>query len=347
MERICINASESYDVLIGHGLLYQIGEEAGNLFSPCKILIVSEERIFSLYAKTLIQSLMCKGFTIYSYLHNGGEEAKSLSAYAEIQHFLCENKFTRHDAIFALGGGVTGDLAGFAAATYQRGIAFVQLPTTLLAAVDASIGGKTALNLPEAKNQIGCFYQPKAVFCDLDVLRSLDRDVYCCGCAEIIKYAVLGDAAFFAELEEIPIAQQEEQVIARCVAMKRDIIEADERDHGCRQLLNLGHTFGHAIERCSDYKTAHGDAVAIGMAMVLRGAAGKKICDKSDCERVIALLKKYRLPTECDFPAERIIDACTLDKKMMGDCIRLVVPQAIGRCAILPVDIRELRSWLD
>lgn len=347
MKRIRIAASESYDVIIERGLLPRVGEESAKLMKPGRAVIVSEEKIFALYGAAVQQSLERSGFEVFRFFHDGGEESKSLAVFAALQSFLCAHHFSRSDAVFALGGGVTGDLAGFAAATYQRGIAFVQIPTTLLASVDSSVGGKTAVNLPEAKNQVGCFYQPKAVFCDVDTLQTLSEAEYRCGCAEVIKYGVLGDAAFFDTLAKTPIRAQEEQVIAHCVAMKRDIVQEDEFDTGKRRLLNLGHTIGHAVEKCSSFAITHGDAVAIGMAMVMQGAAKRGICAEADCVRVVEILKQYGLPTACDYPADALFAASMADKKIGGGKMHLVVPHAIGDCTTLSMELDTLRDWLN
>ena len=339
MTNVHINASKSYDVTVGRGILPRIGEEAAKLFPPCKVVIVSGEKVFPLYGETLRKSLEDAGFEVLCFIHESGEGAKSLETYGRLLNFLCENRLSRTDAVFALGGGVTGDLAGFAAATYQRGVTFVQIPTTLLAAVDSSVGGKTAINLPAGKNQAGAFYQPSAVFCDPDLLGTLPPEEYRCGCAEVIKYAVLGDAEFFDFLEERGIRENEEKVIAHCVKMKRDIVEEDEFDRGARKFLNLGHTIGHAVERCSDFSVSHGDAVAIGLAAVMRG--------NPDEERVVSLLKEYSLPTECPFGEDEIIEACMADKKIEHGVLQLIVPERIGKCGIVPTEIAELKSLLE
>lgn len=219
-----------------------------------------------LYAARLEASLTRAGFRVVTFTYPGGEHCKTLATYTALLDFLAAHRLSRSDLIVALGGGVTGDLAGFAAATYQRGIPFVQVPTTLLAAVDSSVGGKTAVNLDSGKNQVGCFYQPSLVLCDPDTLRTLPPEEYRNGCAEVIKYAVLRSAPFFDELRAQPVSAQVGHVIATCVGMKRDLVVADEFDRGSRQLLNLGHTFGHAVEACSGYTVPHGCGVAIGMA---------------------------------------------------------------------------------
>ena len=338
MTRVHINASREYEVIVERGILSRIGDEAKKLISPCKAVIVSGEKVFPIYGKTLKRSLEDAGFEILSFVHPSGESAKSLECFGALQSFLCENHVGRTDALFALGGGVTGDLTGFAAATYQRGIAFFQIPTTLLAAVDSSVGGKTAINLPEGKNQVGAFYQPTAVFCDPDTLSTLPPEQYRCGCAEVIKYGVLGDAEFFDFLEKNGIRENEEKVIAHCVKMKRDIVEKDEFDNGVRKLLNLGHTVGHAVEKLSGFSISHGDAVAIGMATVMSG--------NEDESRLVSLLRKYELPTACPYGADEIAEACMADKKIEHGKLQLIVPERIGSCRIVPTEITELKSWL-
>lgn len=339
MTTVHVEASKSYDVLISRGCLSHTGEAAAKLISPCKAVIVTGEKVFPLYGKALRRSLEDAGFEVLTFIHESGEGAKSLSSFGELQGFLCRNHISRTDALFALGGGVTGDLTGFAAATYQRGIAYFQIPTTLLAAVDSSVGGKTAINLPEGKNQVGAFYQPNAVFCDTETLKTLPPEQYRCGVAEIIKYAVLGDAEFFDFLEQNDIRENEEKVIAHCVKMKRDIVNADEFDRGARKLLNLGHTIGHAVEKCSSFTVSHGDAVAIGLAAVMRG--------NEDEKRVISLLRKYDLPTECPFSAEEISAAVKADKKIEHGALMLIVPERIGSCRIVPTEPEDIIKLID
>lgn len=346
MKTVHIRTSGEYDVMIQRGLLSSLGEETAKLMPPCRAVLVCGEKSGALFAQHAEDSLRRAGFEVLRYVHPSGELSKSLAEYGALQLFLSENHITRSDVLLALGGGVTGDLAGFAAATYQRGMAYIQVPTTLLAAVDSSVGGKTALNLPSAKNQIGCFWQPKAVFCDPDTLSALSEAEYRCGEAEVIKYAVLGDAAFFSALEEQDIRSFEEEVIARCVAMKRDIVEADEFDTGCRRMLNLGHTIGHAIEKCSGFTWTHGDAVAAGLAFVVRGAARYGFCPAEDAARVLRLLEKYALPVACEFPRSQLYDAILSDKKITGGKLHLVVPERIGSCRILPMEPEDILSWL-
>ncbi|MCF0138096.1 MAG: 3-dehydroquinate synthase [Oscillospiraceae bacterium] len=346
MTRVHVAASGCYDIIIERGILSRVGAESAGLLRSEKAVIVSGERVFPLWGETLRASLESAGFEVLCYIHETGETAKSLESYGALLNFLSEKQVHRTDCLFALGGGVTGDLTGFAAATYQRGMPFIQIPTTLLAMVDSSVGGKTAVNLPSAKNQVGCFYQPRAVFCDPEVLKTLPQEEYRCGCAEVIKYGVLGDGDFFSMLSERDFRGDEEPVIARCVEMKRDIVEADEFDLGQRRLLNLGHTLGHAAEKCSGFALPHGDAVAMGLAAVMRQAAARGICSSADCERVIETLKKYGLPTELAFGKKELFEACRADKKIANGKMHLIVPEKPGACRIIAMDTEELRSWI-
>ena len=239
-----------------------------------------------------------------------------------------------------------GDLTGFAASTYLRGIGFIQIPTTLLAMVDSSVGGKTAIDLPAGKNLAGTFYQPWLVLCDPDCLDSLPDEVFRDGCAEVIKYAVLGNAPFFEELNRTPPRTHLEHIIETCVRMKRDIVAQDEFDRGQRQLLNLGHTFGHGIEACSGFAVSHGSAVAIGMAMIVRSAAQLGLCTAGTRDAVLALLRQYGLPVDCAYPVEQMLGTILHDKKASGGSINLIVPTAIGSCEIRKTPASEISDWL-
>ena len=342
MIRIPVSASRDYRVLIERGLLDHAGEEIRAVTKAEAAALVAGKNVFPLYGERVRRSLEAAGLQVIPYVIEAGEGAKSLENYGSLLRFLSENRLSRSDVLVALGGGVTGDLTGFAAATYQRGIDFVQIPTTLL----AMVGGKTAVNLETGKNQVGAFYQPAVVLCDPDVLKTLPEEEYRCGSAEVLKYGVLGNAAFFEELCRRPIREQEEHVIETCVCMKRDIVHEDEYDRGQRQLLNLGHSFGHAVEACSGFSILHGQAVAIGMALIARAAAAKGYCDQETVERLTAALRDYGLPTETDFSLKELAAAMALDKKRTGSTMHLVVPEAIGRCRILAVPVSEIPDWL-
>lgn len=347
MKTIHVPASREYDVLIERGLLDRAGEEIARVLPKARrAVIVCGERVSKLYAARLAASLSHAGLATAEFCYPGGEQYKTLDTYSRLLHFAAAQKLSRGDVIVALGGGVTGDLTGFAAATYQRGLPFVQIPTTLLAAVDSSVGGKTAVNLESGKNQVGCFYQPSLVLCDADTLSTLSEEEYRNGCAEVIKYGVLGSAEFFTALEQCPVREQLDEVIAQCVGMKRDIVAADEFDTGRRQLLNLGHSFGHAVEKCSDFRIAHGSAVAVGMAMMCRAAYKRGICDEQTLTRLKNILAAYGLPDRAEFTADELYAAALSDKKISGGSINLIVPERIGRCRIEKVPAEELRAWL-
>ena len=346
MKTIRIDASRSYDVVIGPGLLAETGGRIAALLGKGKVMVVSDDRVFSLYGERLVESLRAAGMSPAQFVFPQGEREKNLATYGRLLEELCRLRFTRSESIVALGGGVVGDLAGFAAATYQRGIPFVQLPTTLLAAVDASVGGKTAVDLAGGKNQAGAFWQPSLVLCDTDCLSTLTEAEYRCGCAEIIKYAMIGSPELFEELGRTPVRERYEEVIAACVAMKKDFVLADEYDTGARMLLNFGHSFGHAAEACSGYALPHGEAVAMGMAVMTRSAAAAGICTAETAEALLELERAYDLPTELPYPAEALAEAARADKKAAGDHLRIVVPEAVGRCRVETIPAGELLSWL-
>ena len=346
MKTVHIDASRSYDVRIGRGLLDDCGRQIAERVRCASAAVVADDTVYALYGERVCASLEAAGVRTVCYVFPHGEKSKNLLEYAKILNFLAENRVTRADALIALGGGVTGDLGGFAAATYLRGIPFVQLPTTLLAAVDSSVGGKTAVDLPAGKNLAGAYYQPELVLCDLDTLDSLPREIFLDGCAEVIKYAVLGSRELFALLADIPSGKGLEEVTARCVEMKRDFVQSDELDRGARQMLNLGHTFGHAVEASSRFTLSHGKSVAIGMAMILRAACSRGLCSAETRDAVIALLQRYGLPTECPYPADMLLGALSADKKIFGTRLNLVVPTDIGACRLLPVGVDELSGWL-
>ena len=347
MMTIHVTASRDYDVLVQPGLLDDAGVQIAQVLGMGRTAaIVAGETVAGLYAERLTASLTRAGFHVVMFTYPGGEHCKTLATYAALLDLLAAHRLSRSDLIVALGGGVTGDLAGFAAATYQRGIPFVQVPTTLLAAVDSSVGGKTAVNLTSGKNQVGCFYQPSLVLCDPETLHTLPPEEYRNGCAEVIKYAVLRSEAFFDELCAAPVSAQVEHVITACVGMKRDLVAADEFDRGSRQLLNLGHSFGHAVEKCSDYTVPHGCGVAIGMAIIARAAAKRGICTEDTCARIIALLRQYGLPTETDFTCDALTDAALSDKKIADGKLHLIVPERIGHCRIETIPAADIRAWL-
>ena len=347
MKTIHINTSRSYDVKIGAGLLARLGEEAKLVSKAKNAVIVSDSNVWPLYGKTAQESLENAGFFVLSYVFPAGEASKNGQTYLELLSFLAQHRITRSDALIALGGGVTGDLTGFAAATYLRGIAFIQVPTTLLAAVDSSVGGKTAIDLPAGKNLAGAFCQPALVLCDIDTLHTLPEDIFRDGCAEVIKYAILFSPELFTLLAKTGLAFPREEVISRCVELKRDVVTEDEFDRGLRMLLNLGHTFGHGVEAQSGFTVSHGKAVAIGTAIMARAAASRGHCSSADAEQILSLLKLFGLPTSTDYTAEMLVQSALSDKKRSADTVNLIVPYTIGDCRALPTPVSDLQSFLE
>ena len=342
MKKIHINASKSYDVLIDHNLLDHIGELLLNkLNKPCKIAIISDSNVYPIYGIRVSENLNASGFEVANYTFSAGESSKNANTYIEILNFLAQHHFTRTDAVLALGGGVVGDLTGFVAATFLRGIPFIQVPTSLLAMIDSSVGGKTAIDLPTGKNLVGAFYQPVLVICDLNTLSTLPECVFCDGCAEVIKYSVLYDENLFAHLETQGLCFDREYVISRCVELKANVVADDEFDKGARQMLNFGHTIGHGVEAQSHFTITHGHAVAIGMAIITKSAC------KSIYDSLIAVLNKFQLPATTTFTANQLYISALSDKKRSGDMLNLIVPKRIGECYIQPVQVDALESIIE
>ncbi len=345
MDAINIACSRPYQVLVGSGLLDEAGAKIAGVTGCCTAALVADDTVDALYGDRVQGSLERAGCRVARFCFPHGEQSKDMGTYVRLLNFLAENRLTRGDAVIALGGGVTGDLAGFAAATFLRGVPLVQLPTTLLAAVDSSVGGKTAVDLPQGKNLAGAFHQPSLVLCDCGTLDTLPDGVFRDGCAEVIKYGVLCDEEFFDSLQK-PINEQREAVIARCVRIKSDIVIRDEQDRGERQLLNLGHTVGHAVEQCSGFSVSHGHAVAIGMAYAARAAFRRGLCRRDCPARIEEMLRLYGLPVRADWAPEALAQAALSDKKRRGGHITLVVPEAIGRCVLYPLPVDGLADWI-
>ena len=345
MRSIHIAASREYDVHIGSGLLDELGARAAQVLRGRSAVIVTDSNVAPLYLDRALASMRAAGFNAEGYVIPAGEASKCGTTYLNLVNYLAGRRLTRADGLIALGGGVVGDLTGFAAATYLRGVGLIQVPTTLLACVDSSVGGKTAIDLPAGKNLCGAFYQPWLVLCDPETIESLPDSVLSDGCAEVIKYGMLGDGKLLHSLLDTHIKDQMEAVIARCVEMKRDVVEGDEFDTGRRQLLNLGHTFAHSIEKLSDYTIPHGSAVAVGMQIITRAAVRKGLCPRDCLDALEALLKKYNLPLETQYSPEQLAEVALSDKKRKGDTLTLVVPCAFGESTLRPVPVAELADW--
>ncbi|NLT13752.1 MAG: 3-dehydroquinate synthase [Clostridiales bacterium] len=341
MKKITISASKTYDILIGSGLLDEAGCMIAGIVNGRSAAIVTDDQVETLYSGRLEASLVTAGFNVVRYVVPHGEFSKNAANFISLLNLLADARLTRADAVIALGGGVVGDLAGFAASSYMRGIGFIQIPTTLLAAVDSSVGGKTAIDLDSGKNLAGSFYQPDLVLCDHALLDTLSRDCYRDGLAEVIKYGVIADEKLFDMLKP-PIKLNIEEIIARCVTIKRDVVIVDEKEQGPRKLLNFGHTIGHAVEVCSHYEISHGKSVAIGMSVIARASSKMGLCDKTTSEQIVSVIKSFGLPVTTGFSAKELSAAALGDKKRSGSLITLVVPEQIGQCVLRETPVGEL-----
>ena len=359
MKSLTINCSKQYDIIIGSDLLYRAGRSISQVLAPCRICIVSDETVRALYGgaqSALYQSLLSAGFDVYEYTFAPGEKSKTLQTAASILDFLAANRFSRDDALLALGGGVTGDLTGFVASTYMRGIRFVQMPTTLLACIDASIGGKTAVDLPAGKNLAGTFWHPEMVLVDTDVFTTLSDDLWRDGLAEMVKAGMIGDPSIIRDLTDHDIRAMDREALTdlllRALSVKADIVAADEREQGLRQLLNFGHTVGHAFEQCSGYDVSHGQAVAAGMLIEAAAAECKGWASKGNAGLLKNLLTKLGFPVETmlqkadNLGYAPLAKAALGDKKAHGDAVTIAYPMRPGLCECKPLPTSEMEDFI-
>lgn len=339
MMKINVNTSSSYPIYLGSGLLDDVYSKFSKIFPPkSRLLIISDTNVFRLYGKRVADSLQKGGFQIVSYVFPAGESQKQLSTINEIYQKLSENNFTRSDGIVALGGGVAGDMAGFAAATFLRGIPFAQIPTSLLAQIDSSIGGKTGIDLTFGKNLVGAFHQPSIVLVDPDTLQTLPSRYFCDGIGEAIKYGCILDSDLFDLVKDGIKKENLESMIFSCLNCKKQVVEKDEKDTGLRMILNFGHTLGHAIEKLDGYKNiSHGEAVSMGMLLITRLSEKLGITDKGTSKQIYCALKHNGLPTNSSFALQDILQATVLDKKSFGNEIRLILLKHIGCAEIHPI----------
>ena len=383
MITLSISASKTYDVLLAPGLLGQAGTliseklGPGALAAGPKICIVADATVDSLYCNpdgTLWRSLENAGFQLYKYVFPGGEDHKTMETVEKILDFLTEKEFSRSDLLLALGGGITGDVTGFAAAVYLRGIDYVQVPTSLLAIVDSSVGGKTGVNLAAGKNLAGAFWQPRLVLFDSDVLETLNSNLLLDGLAEIIKAGMIADETILAELPDAGVLDaaaeargpseasptiaapagecrnalplMDLELIAKSIRVKRTLVEEDERDDGSRQLLNFGHTLAHAIEKLSGYRICHGHAVAMGMDLVCAASERLGWTEAGCSQRLRSILESFAFPLECSYGPEELAAAALQDKKRRGDHIALVIPEKPGRCVLQMLKVSQLTDFI-
>lgn len=345
----------AYEIKIGYGLIASAGNLIRAVTRAEKVAIVTDTNVGPIYLERVENSLRAAGFETFSVVMSAGEKYKNITTLAMLYERFAEEGMTRTDAVVALGGGVTGDVAGFAAATMFRGMDFIQIPTTLLAQVDSSVGGKTAIDLPQGKNLVGTFYQPKLVIADPSCFKTLPERFICDGMAEVIKYGVIADEELLEEIESIEDISdltvrwtvRWEDIVYRCCDIKRELVVEDERDTGRRGILNFGHTLGHAYEMAHQYETyTHGEAVAAGMVKMLELEMKMGIDVGELRERLINLLKKFHLPLEIECSEDTYRSAIELDKKGEGRRIRLIEVEEVGTATIVPVDKEELFNLL-
>lgn len=343
---------KKYSIIIKKGILGNIGQEIKKIYKNKKIAIITDSNVEGLYGEKIINELNKYDFKTKTIVIQPGEKSKSLESAKDIYEKLLDFEITRGDMIIAFGGGVVGDLAGFAASTLLRGIPFIQIPTSLLAQIDSSVGGKVAVNLPQGKNLVGSFYHPEAVFIDPDLLRSLDKRFLYDGMGEVIKYGCIRDKKLFDKLMNIETEDELfnniEDIILSCCGVKRDIVERDEKDKGERMLLNFGHTIGHAIEKNFNYtKYTHGEAVAIGMYNITKKSEEMDITNGNTAAVIKKILIKYNLPYEMPtVEREKLIKAIGLDKKNKGNKLNIVLLKEIGNSFIKNIDRKDVNRYM-
>lgn len=347
MKTLEVKVSPSYPVHIGFGLSEQLEELILKYAEADRYLFITDQKVFSYYGEWLKGLFPDRKKKIY--VIPEGEASKCLAIYEELLESMAQIPMTRKDCIVAFGGGVVGDLSGFLAATYLRGINWIQVPTTLLAAVDSSVGGKTGVNLKAGKNLVGAFYQPKAVLCDPGFFKTLDPEVRREGFAEVIKTACLGLPELWEVLEKGGPFDDEIllDVILLSVSKKAEVVAADEKEAGLRKILNLGHTYAHGIEELSQHKIRHGQAVAMGLAAISKAAVQEGYLSLEDCRKILRMLKKYGFSTSVPFSAKDLFQYASRDKKRSGDKVTLIVPVSTLEVQPVEVDMEGLLKWLE
>ena len=341
IREIKVNCGAPYSVFIKNGILNEAAEYIRGGVKAERYCIVSDDNVAPICANALRESLEAAGAKVHLFVFAHGEDHKTLATVGEIVEYLANSSFTRSDCLIALGGGIVGDVCGFAASVYMRGIRFVQIPTTLLAAVDSSVGGKTGVNLMGFKNQVGAFWQPSLVLCDPETFRTLPETEYRNGMAEVIKYAAICAPELVSILNGDVC-----EIIARCVAIKSDVVSRDERDTGERMLLNYGHTFGHAVECVSNETVPHGMAVAIGMMSAARMAERIGIAESGTADYTASILTEHGLPLSAEeYSTKQLYRAMLNDKKRADGMITLVLPEKFGKCILKKVTVEQLGEF--
>lgn len=353
MKTLKINLNEnSYNIYFEKNIIFQIGKYLKEQYAGRKIAVITDWNLEKLYGEEFDKSIREQGFDTKVISIKPGEESKSFDTLQEIYKEFSAFKLGRKDLIITLGGGVIGDLGGFAASTYLRGVDYIQVPTSLLAQVDSSIGGKVAVDLLWGKNLVGSFYHPKAVFIDSELLKTLDERFLHDGLAEVIKYGFIRDAGIIYELLNLKnneeLMNNIEDIIYKCCCIKKEVVEKDEKDFGERMLLNFGHTLGHAVERYFEYsKYTHGEAVAIGMSQITRKSEGLFLTEKGTSKLLEDVLIKYQLPHKVpEMDRGIVLDTILLDKKSSGNSISLIILEKLGQGVIIKVPVEEIENYI-
>lgn len=347
MQKITVNGQNGYEILIDKGILLSCGKHIRGVTAASRALVISDSNVFPLYGEIVKKSLEENGFEVFSHIFPAGETSKNMDTVSGMIKALAENELGRGDIVVALGGGVTGDMAGFASAIYLRGIDFVQIPTTLLAGVDSSVGGKTGCDLPFGKNLVGAFHNPALVLIDPDTIKTLPARYKNDGIGEVIKYAFIKSEKLFDTLMSADNFDDIlEEVIFCCVDIKRQVVENDFTEKGERMLLNFGHTLGHAIEKYENFSgLAHGEAVGVGMLYITRAAEKFGYADAGTAEKIETLLNKYQLPTKINADISELTDIMLYDKKRRGESLNLVLAKCVGESFVKAVPITELNGF--
>ncbi len=331
MKKLTVNAGKGYNILIEKGIMDCCGQYISEICKAKKVCLISDDNVFSIYGDKVKSSLENRGFKVYEFVFKAGESSKTTATVISMVEFMAEKQLVRSDIVVALGGGVCGDMAGFAASIYLRGIDFVQIPTSLLAQVDSSVGGKTAVDLPQGKNLCGAFHQPILVLVDPNTLDTLPSHYFSDGLAEAIKMGCIKSLSLFEKIEQNDAHEIIEDIIYECDELKAQVVERDEKEHGERALLNFGHTPGHAIEKLHGFTTvSHGEAVGIGMVMISKAGEMNNITEKGTSERIANVLKKYGLRISDSHSINEIIDAMSADKKRTSNAINFTLIKKIG-----------------
>ena len=339
-----VNCSKQYKVYYEKGLINRIKELLLNTFNGHNILIITDDNVDPLYSDIIYNQLINK-YNVNKFVLKHGEEAKNIDNLYQILTYLAQNQLKRNDLIIALGGGVIGDISGLSASLYMRGIEFVQIPTTLLAMVDASIGGKTAIDLPEGKNLVGSFYQPLIVICDPDIIRDLPEQIFNEGMAEVIKYNVINKNRIIEYVNNDQLFDKLDEVIEKCIEIKTDIVSKDEFEKtGLRKLLNAGHTFAHALENISNYSVSHGKAVGTGLVYEAALSNHLGYCDLDTVNQITKAVRKFDLLFEFDYSFDNIVDHMKMDKKNESNLISFILPEKIGKCREVKIRSSELKE---